>query len=187
MFWLALLTFHRGWHRYGLLLRVRFVAPIARRIAAQLNSSWPTADGNLPWIGKDRVNVDTPKMLTVPESHSRFPVWDSCGPFIRRDPSGIVRFDLASRSDISLSIEVLFNGELPRSYTDVFDGFSIQHHLEGTVRLRDNTFLTWYASDFADVSAEGAETLCDVLGKICSEMAEHGDGKCCPRREPAGT
>lgn len=186
LLWLALLSFHRGLHRYGLLLRVRFVVRIARQIAGQLNASWPTTDGNLPWVGKYRVHVDTPNTLTVPES-LRFPVWESCGPFIRRDASGIVRFDLVSRGDINLSIEVFFNGQLPRSYTDVFAGFSIQRRLEGSIPFRDNTFLTWYASDFVDLTAEGAETLCDVLGTLRSEMAKHGDGKCHQRREPADT
>jgi hypothetical protein len=70
---------------------------------------------------------------------------------------------------------------------DVFDGFSIKRDLEGSIRLRHNVFLTWYESDFADVTDKGAESLCDVMGKMCAEMAKHGGGACCAPREQIGT
>ena len=174
--WTILLTFQSTWHRYGMPIRIRFVLRTAQQLATQLNDCWPQESGYLPWIGQFRIDPKIPDMLIVSNAHSRLPLWEPCGIFVRHDPSGIVRFDLASRPDIYLSLEVFFNEETPHSYVDVFEGFNIQRDLQGSVQLHNDTFLVWYESDFADMTDQGAETLSDVVRELGAEMAKHGNG-----------
>jgi hypothetical protein len=177
--WILLAIFHSRIHARTLVLRILFVVPRARRLARQLAAEWPVADGTLAWVGKFRASGETPNMLSVPDAFSRFPIWEICGGFIRRDPIGIIRFDLASRPDVSLSLEFHFNGSEPRSYADTFDGFSINRTLAGSALIGDNVYLAWYDSEFAEINEKGANVISEVWQHLSSEMAKHGDEPSC--------
>jgi hypothetical protein len=118
-------------------------------------------------------------MLRVADFYSQFPICESCGPFVRRDPVGIIRFDLASRPDIYLAIEVFFNEGEPHTYADKFDGFSIIRKLVSSVSLGKHIYVVWYDSDLAEMTENGIDVMRGVVEHLTSEIVKHGNGQIC--------
>lgn len=179
--WLLLYGTHKQIYGAGTVRRVRRIVPVARQVASQLHESWPDADGSLPWVGRFSVDNKAPNMLMVRDTHSRFPVQETCGIFIRRD-EGVLRFDLASRADIGMTLEFFFDGGGPRSFADVFDGFGIDRTLKSSFQLGSGVWLAWYDGEFSNMDERSADIMCGVITTMAEEMSKHGGCRCSANR-----